>query len=81
MKSLTVFAGWAASKKVQKMFKNDYVDGKKSFTKAVLKFLIRTGGRVVHGSDVMLKERVDLPVVAELERNIYWDKQFWMLNL
>jgi hypothetical protein len=66
MKSFTVFDVG----RVQKIFKNDYADGKKSLTRAaVLKFLIRTGGRVVHGSDAMPYKRVDPPVVADLERD------------
>jgi hypothetical protein len=49
MKSFTVFDVG----RVQKIFKNDYADGKNSLTRAVLKFLIGTVGRVVHGSDAM----------------------------
>ena len=49
------------------MFKNDYADGKKSLTRAVLRFSIRTGGRVIHGNEVIPEGRVDPPVVVELE--------------
>jgi len=49
------------------MFKNNYADGKKSLTRAVLKFSIRTGGRVVHGNDVKPEEQVDPPVVVKFE--------------
>ena len=33
----------------------------------MLKLSTKTGGRVVHGNDVMPEERVDPPVVVELE--------------
>jgi hypothetical protein len=56
--------------RVQKIFKNDYADGKKSLTREVLKFLIETVGRVVHGSDAMTEKRVYPPIVAALERDV-----------
>jgi len=65
MKSFTVFDVG----RVQKIFKNDYADGKKSLTRAVLKSLIRAGGGVVHGSDAMPEKRVDPPVFDDLERD------------
>jgi len=49
------------------MIKNDYEDRKKSLTRAVLNFSIRTGGRVVHGNDAKPEERMDPPVVVKLE--------------
>lgn len=50
-----------------KMFKDEYADGKKSLTRAVLTFSIRNGGRVVHGNDAELKKRADPAAVVELE--------------
>ena len=42
-------------------------NGRKLVTRAVLKLPIRTGGRVFHGNEVIPEERVDPPVVVELE--------------